>query len=247
MSPAVIVLLVAVFVLFLVLSAIARSIGKQSSAGAYQALPHLLSKAERSFYGVLAQAVGSTGTVFAKVRVADVISPRKGLGRAGWQRAFNAISAKHFDFVVCDPNTSAILLAVELDDSSHNTGRGRARDDLVNKACASAGVPLLRVKAAPGYVLTEIRRQALALMAISPGGERPGDSEPQIGSLTLGESTITAPVAAPDCPTCGGPMVLRKAKSGSNAGSDFWGCSNYPRCRGMRPRDWDAVGTADAS
>lgn len=238
MSPVVAVVLIAAFVLFFTFSAIIRSNGKQSQAGAYQALPHLLSKAERSFFGVLVQAVGSSGTVFAKVRVADVISPRKGLGRAGWQRAFNAISAKHFDFVVCDPNTSAILLAVELDDSSHNTGRGQARDDLVNKACSSAGVPLLRVKAAPGYVLTEIRRQALALMAISPS-----ENEPKIGSLTLGEPTNTTPTAAPACPSCGGSMILRKAKAGSNAGSDFWGCGNYPRCREIRPRNWDTEGS----
>ncbi|NLF86464.1 MAG: hypothetical protein GX571_10215 [Lentisphaerae bacterium] len=26
-------------------------------------------------------------------------------------------------------------------------------------------------------------------------------------------------------------MVLRTARRGSNAGNQFWGCSNYPRCR----------------
>lgn len=46
-----------------------------------------------------------------------------------------------------------------------------------------------------------------------------------------------APVAAPDaltpaCPKCGGVMVIRTAHRGANAGSRFWGCSGYPRCRG---------------
>ena len=36
------------------------------------------------------------------------------------------------------------------------------------------------------------------------------------------------------CPNCGGAMVRRTARRGSNAGSAFWGCSSYPRCRGIR-------------
>ena len=34
------------------------------------------------------------------------------------------------------------------------------------------------------------------------------------------------------CPECGSAMLRRTAKSGVNAGNDFWGCSRYPRCRG---------------
>jgi restriction system protein len=35
------------------------------------------------------------------------------------------------------------------------------------------------------------------------------------------------------CPKCGNPMVLREAKSGQNAGKQFWGCSKFPQCRGV--------------
>ena len=38
--------------------------------------------------------------------------------------------------------------------------------------------------------------------------------------------------AAPACPKCTQPMVRRTARKGTNAGHDFWGCSDYPRCRG---------------
>ena len=30
------------------------------------------------------------------------------------------------------------------------------------------------------------------------------------------------------CPRCGGPLVLRTAKS---TGRQFWGCSKYPKCK----------------
>lgn len=45
-------------------------------------------------------------------------------------------------------------------------------------------------------------------------------TEPKIGSVQQ-----TA------CPRCGGKLVERKAKRGPNAGSTFWGCSGFPKCR----------------
>ena len=37
------------------------------------------------------------------------------------------------------------------------------------------------------------------------------------------------------CPKCGKPMVLRTARTGKNAGSQFWGCSGYPDCQATLP------------
>lgn len=33
------------------------------------------------------------------------------------------------------------------------------------------------------------------------------------------------------CPKCGSALVLRTAKRGENAGNQFYGCSNFPKCR----------------
>ena len=33
------------------------------------------------------------------------------------------------------------------------------------------------------------------------------------------------------CPRCGGKLLLRTAKKGPNAGKQFYGCSNFPKCR----------------
>lgn len=40
------------------------------------------------------------------------------------------------------------------------------------------------------------------------------------------------------CPKCGAPMVKRVASKGPNAGKEFWGCSNFPKC-------WGTVNIAD--
>ena len=42
---------------------------------------------------------------------------------------------------------------------------------------------------------------------------------------------------APACPRCGKPMALRTARKGAHAGSQFWGCSGYPECKGARRLD----------
>jgi len=38
------------------------------------------------------------------------------------------------------------------------------------------------------------------------------------------------------CPKCGAELVLRTARRGANPGSQFWGCSRYPKCRHVRPQ-----------
>jgi len=35
------------------------------------------------------------------------------------------------------------------------------------------------------------------------------------------------------CPKCGSEMVIREAKKGVNTGKKFWGCSTFPKCRGI--------------
>lgn len=37
-----------------------------------------------------------------------------------------------------------------------------------------------------------------------------------------------------DCPVCGKAMALRTAQRKPTAGEKFWGCSDFPRCRGTR-------------
>ncbi len=40
------------------------------------------------------------------------------------------------------------------------------------------------------------------------------------------------PESVPNCPRCDRPMVLRTARKGANTGSEFWGCTEFPRCSG---------------
>ena len=58
----------------------------------------------------------------------------------------------------------------------------------------------------------------------------------QAGSKEPVTTAATAPKAViqPLCPSCSKPMVRRTAKKGGTAGSTFWGCVDFPACRGTR-------------
>ena len=53
---------------------------------------------------------------------------------------------------------------------------------------------------------------------------------------TQSSAATSAAGQAPACPVCDSAMTLRIAKRGVNAGSDFWGCTKYPACKGTRPK-----------
>ncbi len=135
---------------------------RKSGAAAPDSYPfsrkkYLLTKAERSFFGVLQLVVGGRYLICPMVRLADVIEVKRGTAKPQSHR--NRIDRKHLDFVLCDPNTVSPVLAIELDDASHNKPRQQKADQLKNNALAAAGLPLLRVKAQQAYSTGEIEAQ----------------------------------------------------------------------------------------
>lgn len=44
------------------------------------------------------------------------------------------------------------------------------------------------------------------------------------------------------CPQCGGPMTSRKNRA---TGQFFWGCANFPTCKGTRNTDGEAPNRRD--
>jgi Topoisomerase DNA binding C4 zinc finger len=55
----------------------------------------------------------------------------------------------------------------------------------------------------------------------------------QMEKVATNRNVVSAGVR--HCPICHSQMIKRKARRGSRAGQEFWGCPNYPDCRGTRP------------
>lgn len=177
-----------------------------------------LTPAEANFYRVLCATIGERHLVFAKVRLADLIyAPRQEGQYAAWQR----INRKHIDFVLCDPQTVRPVLAIELDDRSHQRPDRVQRDAFVDQVFAAVNLPLIHIPARHSYNtqgLSALLAEALA----QPGSSAPGELPSTAGST---ETRV--------CERCGGAMRLRTASQGQHKGQQFWGCSNYPRCRNV--------------
>jgi very-short-patch-repair endonuclease len=124
---------------------------------------HLLTPAERSFFGVLGQAIDSDLYIFAKVRLSDLLWLPQGTRNR--QSHLNRIQSKHVDFVLCDSATTAPRLLIELDDSSHQRARRRSRDAFLDEAVRRAGLPILRVPAKRSYAPAELRQLISSILA----------------------------------------------------------------------------------
>lgn len=69
--------------------------------------------------------------------------------------------------------------------------------------------------------------QPIAAAAVNRAGPTPSPAPAQTSAQLKSDP--------PTCPLCGSSMVLRTARRGPNAGSQFYGCSKYPQCCGIRP------------
>ena len=155
-------LLVALIVLAVlaIIAAWLRQLGQTPVAGAaYEAVLTLLTPAERSFFGVLQQAVPADYLIFAKVRLADIVHPAQTLTGSRRQAAFNRISSKHTDFVICESQTLRVVGVIELDDNSHARSSRQARDGFVDSVLTSAGIGIFHVTARQAYSPAQLREQ----------------------------------------------------------------------------------------
>jgi hypothetical protein len=121
----------------------------------YRRRDSLVTKTELRFYRSLVKAAQDEFELFAMVRIADILQVDPELpNKRKW---LNSILAKHIDFVVCDQQTLKPLVCIELDDPSHTRPERVERDVFVNRAFASAGLPLLRIPTQNNYHAKELR------------------------------------------------------------------------------------------
>ena len=148
-----IILLIAVGLL--VLQSTKGPRNKETSSEKSENLPYvlkgcLISKAERSFFGVLEQVTDSSKYyLFPQVSLGNLVDVEK--GTRPYQTHRNRVDRKSLDFVLCDRSTLSPVLAIELDDSSHDREDRQERDAFVDRVLAKAGLPLLHIRAQAAY------------------------------------------------------------------------------------------------
>ena len=124
----------------------------------YIKVESLFTPAELKFYKILEEVVEDQ-KIFGKVRVADIIKVDSGKAKGNYLKYFNKIAKKHVDFLICDPISLEPLVAIELDDSSHETTERAERDIFLDRIFKMAELPLIRFKVRAKYDKIEIKRR----------------------------------------------------------------------------------------
>jgi len=110
----------------------------------------LLTGAEQRFYEALDTAIDGRLLILSKVRIADLFHVTSASNSAK-HRVFRSIACKHVDFVLAEADNLRPLVAIELDDPSHQRTDRRLRDKLLNDLFQKAAFPLLRFRTAAAY------------------------------------------------------------------------------------------------
>lgn len=122
-------------------------------AGAYQK-SWLFSYNEKDAYNKLKPIADSLGlTIFAKVRLLDLLEPVK--GNPKYKTYFYKVQSKHVDFVLCDQKLVARYI-IELDDSSHDREDRKKRDEFVDEVINSVGYKIIHI-----YAITDDIKEQL--------------------------------------------------------------------------------------
>lgn len=101
---------------------------------------YLFTKNEYYFYKKLQEIAEAKNLIaFAKVRLADFVEVTN---KKEYMKYFAKIRSKHVDFLLLDKDTLNIVMAIELDDGSHNENK----DEFKNKLFEQIKINLIRCK-----------------------------------------------------------------------------------------------------
>jgi len=140
---------------------LSRRRGKVADESATERMPYamknsVLTKNEYALYQTLKPIAAEQGLdLLVKVRLADFLYVQKGTEK--YQTWLNKITSKHIDFLLCDKNIKP-LLAVELDDSTHDRPSRAERDSFVDEVYRTIGLDVLHAR---GYKAEGLKAEIL--------------------------------------------------------------------------------------
>lgn len=110
----------------------------------------LLTPTELKFYLQMKQALKNFNVeIHYKVRLADIFKVK--YRNKYYKKNFTRIMAKHTDFLIVEPDTAKPILAIELDDASHDKAASVKNDTFKNILYGSSYIKLIRIKVATTY------------------------------------------------------------------------------------------------
>jgi very-short-patch-repair endonuclease len=125
----------------------------------YKKKDFLMSRAEHEFFDILVEVIGNQYYVFPQIHLSTILD-NKVVGQ-NWRGAFRHIDEKSVDFVVCDKAYIKPILAIELDDRTHEREDRKGRDGEVERILNESELALLRFGNNGSFNKEEIKRLIL--------------------------------------------------------------------------------------
>lgn len=122
----------------------------------YNRKDFLISRPEHEFFNILVEILGNKYNIFSQVHLPTILDHK--IKGQTWKAAFSHINGKSVDFVICDKAYIKPLLAIELDDKSHDRLDRIERDSEVERILEEAGMPLVRFGNNGSFNKEEINR-----------------------------------------------------------------------------------------
>jgi len=191
------------------------SIKDQDERLPYRLREQFLSTPELALLRVLQKMVGQHYLICPKVALNDIFyiaRPNENV------HFFSKFFRKHVDFLLCEPDTLKPAFGIELV-KPVTRNETREADQFMGELFLSARLPLVHIQSSERYSEQDLSELfELAVIKVK-----------ETGPLRATAKTDSVPM----CPICGRMMVLRIYRSGPNAGRQYYGCIDSPRCTGV--------------
>ena len=118
------------------------SVGKPTIEYHYRRKDFIMTRSEHDFFDILAKGLGDRFYIFPQVNISSILDHKvKG---QDWRAARAHINRRSVDYVICDKSYVRPLVAIELDDPTHDREDRQKRDLDVNRLFEEVGLPLVR-------------------------------------------------------------------------------------------------------
>ena len=137
-------------VIFVILLAVSNYYSSKNNSGEkiatsyhYKKKQRIMTDHEFAFYTILNDAVGGDYYILTQAHLSSFIDHK--VPKQNWKAAFRHINSKSVDYLLCNNQTLEPVLAIELDDRTHELEDRILRDKEIERIFTESSLPLLRM------------------------------------------------------------------------------------------------------
>ena len=150
-------LAIVLMMLLIIVAVGAMKLHEPSLAFPFKKKGNLFTPVERTFLGLIEEAVGSEFRILCRVKMGDILTIHQNTDKKTSKNAVSRAGSKHLDFVLCSKDDMSPIIAIDLVHNSGKDGYKTQRDFYVSGALDAAHIPHVRIKVRSGYKPQDIR------------------------------------------------------------------------------------------